>query len=215
MVGLSQARQDDVHAAVCAVETARRPVPASTFRALAEPTLRLVVEEELAAAGRVLVTVRGGYLSGYSDPIAARLAKEGTGVLPRECRAVLTLVLLRGVAIPRADGRVPRGVLWTDGIAVPREELRHSALSDTQIDEAVKILVRADVLQWRSGGLIPGPQFLRLTPAMMRHLFEQLVLLAEPEGAQAEALRRRDAGISWTVPEEGGQNGADDDNDNT
>src|SRR5690242_10338349 len=110
---LAPARRADVLAAVCALEYASAPIPLTSFRALAEPALREVVERLLAAAGRVLLTVGTGYLSGYDDRIADRLAEEGTGVLRLEDRAVLTLVLLFSVAIPRAEGQIPHEASWT------------------------------------------------------------------------------------------------------
>jgi hypothetical protein len=120
---LAPARRADVLAAVCALEYASAPVPLASFRALAEPALREAVEEVLAAAGRVLLTVGTGFLSGYDDRIAARLAEEGAGVLRLDDRAVLTLVLLFCVAIPRAEGRIPHEGSWTQAQPVPRTRL--------------------------------------------------------------------------------------------
>lgn len=73
---LPEQRRAEVRAAVCAVETARLPVPAAYFRALAEVPLRRVVEEVLAASGRELLAVGEGFLSGYDDAVRKRLAAE-------------------------------------------------------------------------------------------------------------------------------------------
>jgi hypothetical protein len=188
---LPHARQTDVLTAVCALESASGPVPATSYRALAEPVLREVVSEMLAAAGRVLVQAGAGYTSGYSDHIAERLAAEGTGTLQPDDRAVLTLVLLFSVAIPRAEGKIPAEASWTHARPVTRERLYGTHLKNSVIDSALQRLRDAAIVRAVKDGLIPGPQFDRLTPAMSAALFEELVLLAEPEGPLADSIRRR------------------------
>jgi hypothetical protein len=189
---LAPARRADVLAAVCALEYASAPVPLTSFRALAEPALREVVEEVLTAAGRVLLTVGAGFLSGYDDRIADRLAGEGTGVLHLEDRAVLTLVLLFSVAIPRAEGQIPHEASWTHARPVLRARLeKDTRIHKSVIDAALTRLQDAGIVRYTNDGLVPGPQFDRLTPAMSALLFEELILLAEPEGALAESIRRR------------------------
>jgi len=189
---LPPARRADVLAAVCALEYASAPVPLASFRALAEPALREAVEEALAAAGRVLLTAGTGFLSGYDDRIAARLAEEGTGVLRLDDRAVLTLVLLFSVAIPRAEGRIPHEGSWTKAQPVPRTRLeKDTRIHKSVIDAALTRLQDAGIVRYTNDGLVPGPQLDRLTPAMSARLFEELVLLAEPEGALAESIHRR------------------------
>jgi len=188
---LPSARRADVLAAVCALEYASGPVPLTSFRALAEPALREVVQELLAAAGRVLVPAGAGFASGYDDQVAARLAEEGAGVLRREDRAVLTLVLLLSVAIPRAEGKIPPEASWTHARPVPRERLADTRLHLTVIGAALTRLQDAGIVRYTNGGLVPGPQFDRLTPAMSARLFEDFVLLAEPEGVLAESIHRR------------------------
>src|ERR1700683_2609896 len=130
---LPPTRRADVLAAVCALECAGGPVPLTAFRALAEPTLREIVQEVLAAAGRVLVQAGTGFVSGYDDRIAERLAEEGTGILRRDDRAVLALVLLFSVAIPRAEGKIPPEASWTHARPVPRERLADTRLYATAI----------------------------------------------------------------------------------
>lgn len=188
---LTQARRVDVLTAVGALESASGPLAASSYRALAEATLREVVIEVLAAAGRVLVAVGTGYTSGYDDQIADRLVEEGSGVLRPDDRAVLTLVLLFSVAIPRAEGKIPAEASWTYARPVPRERLADTRIYKTVIKPAIQRLQDAGIVRTVKGGLVPGPQFDRLTPAMSAALFEELVLLAEPEGTLADSIRRR------------------------
>lgn len=197
---LSPNRRADVVAAVYALERADDPVPSTAFRALAEPVLREVVEQVLAAAGRVLVKAGAGFLSAYDDQIAARLADEGAGVLRREDRAVLTLVLLFSVAIPRAAGKMSSDAPWTRARPVSRERLGDTKLSGTTIRVSLQRLQDAGIVRAVRGGLIPGPQFYRLTPAMSTTLFEEMILLAEPEGALADSIRRRRRARVTAIP---------------
>lgn len=191
---LPAARQAAVLAALAAVETADAPVPRSSFHALSDGTLRATLEDLLAEAGRVLLEVGEGFLSGYDDRVAARLADEGAGVLPPDDRAVLALVLLHTVAIPRARGTIAAGTDWSVAEPVDRERLKDSRLPDKTIDGALRRLRDAGILRpGQRPPIVPGPQFSRLTPAASASLFEELVLLCEPEGALAESIRRRRA----------------------
>lgn len=193
LADLSPARQADVLAALAAVETADAPVPATAFRALQEPSLTATLRRCLAEAGRVLLKVGPGYLSGYDDRIGARLAAEGLGVLPRDDRAVLTLVLLYCVAIPRAKGRLS-GASWTEGEPTTKEELARSQVSRTAIDGAVRRLRDAGLLRYgQRRTILPGPQFARLTSAVSDGLWENLILIAQPRGVMADIIRRRRA----------------------
>lgn len=189
---LPPARQADVLAALAAVETADAPVPMAAFRAFTDATLRPVLEDVLAEAGRVLRETRGGLLSGYDDHVAQQLAEEGIGVLPADDRAVLALVLLHTVAIPRAKGTIPSGSDWSVAEPVEREQLKDSRLPDTVLNPAIRRLRDAAILRpGHRPPLAPGPQFARLTPAASTALFEGLVLLCEPDGALAESIQRR------------------------
>ena len=80
---LPTARQADILAAVCALESAHGPVATTAYRALAEPDLREAVRDLLSAAGRVLVPVGKGYTSGYDDQISARLRVHPEHPVPR------------------------------------------------------------------------------------------------------------------------------------
>jgi hypothetical protein len=191
---LPAARQADVLAALAAVETADTPVPRTAFQALADGALRATLEDLLAQAGRVLLEVGGGFLSGYDDRVAERLVEEGVGVLPPDDRAVLTLVVLHTVAIPRARGTIPADADWSVAEPVERTRLRDSRLPERAIDGALRRLRDAGILRpGQRPPIAPGPQFRRLTPAASASLFEELILLCEPDGALAEAIRRRRA----------------------
>jgi hypothetical protein len=191
LAALPSVRRTDVLSAVCALETATEPLPATSYRALAEADLREVVTGLLAAAGRILIPVGMRYTSGYDDQISDRLATEGVGVLLSGDRAVLTLVLLFSVAIPRAEGKVAPEAPWTGGRPVSRERLRGTKVPNPVIKVAIQRLLDAGIIREVGPGLVPGPQFNRLTPAMSASIFEDLVLLAEPEGILADAIRRR------------------------
>ena len=191
LANLPPTRRADVLSAVCALETATGPLAATAYRALAEADLREVVAGLLAAAGRVLIPVGTRYTSGYDDQISDRLASEGVGVLLPGDRAVLTLVLLFSVAIPRAEGKVAPEASWTGGRPVSRERLRGTKMPNPVIKAATQRLLDAGIIREVGPGLVPGPQFDRLTPAMSTALFEELVLLAEPEGNLADSIRRR------------------------
>lgn len=191
---LSPADQAAVTAAASAVELADVPVAADAFRALADHTLRAVVDEVLAGAGRQLLAVDGGWLSGYDDAVTDRLASEGVGVLAAEDRAVLTLVLLHTVAIPRARGRLD-GDGWTDAEPIELDELAKSrALSKQAIRRSLRRLRSLGVLrQGHRPPIAPGPQLDRLTAERSQRLWEDLMLLCQPDGMMATTIRRRRA----------------------
>jgi hypothetical protein len=204
---LPQQRQAEVLAALCALEADSRPVPAASYRALAEPALREVIREVLATAGRVLVETGAGYTSGYDDGIADRLAEEGIGVLPPDDRAVLALVLLFSVAIPRAEGKLAPEAPWTLGHPVPRARLHGAKVPKGVVKAALQRLQDAGITRNVGDSVRPGPQFDRLTPAMSTTIFEELLLLADPQGPLADAIRRRRASFTPAsaespVPEE-------------
>jgi hypothetical protein len=195
LADLPPARQADVLAALGAVETADAPVPRSAFRALADGTLRATLDDLLEAAGRVLLEVGDAFVSGYDDRVAERLVDQGVGVLPPDDRAVLTLVLLHTVAIPRARGTIPSGTDWSVAEPVEPDRLKDSQLPNRTIDAGLRRLRDASILRpGQRPPIAPGPQFARLTPTASASVFEELVLLCEPDGALAESIRRRRAG---------------------
>ena len=194
LAGLSQALRADVLAAVAAVESADTVVAGDDFAALRDPALRRAVEDVLAASGRTLVEHPAGWLSGYRDDIADRLVAEGLGVLAPKDRAVLALVLLHTVAIPRARGRVTSED-WTDAIPTTVEELeRNRHVTQKDIRASLRRLRTAGILRpGHRSAITPGPQFLRLTAERSNRLSEDLVLLCHPDGMLAHVIRRRRA----------------------
>jgi hypothetical protein len=190
-------RRIDVLAAVRAVEESDHPVPGPTFRALVDETLRASVEQILAYAGRVLLeSATGGgvpgFLSGYDEDVRERLLVHGIGVLPPDDRAVLALVLIHTVAIPRARGLLPAEADWTVAQPVSVETLGKAKIADVAIRNGLRRLRNAKILAFGARRqVVPGPQFRRLSGAVVSSLFEELILLAEPEGLLAESIRRR------------------------
>ena len=189
---LGEADRGDVLAAVAAVDVAEKPVASEHFRALRDPALRRAVSDALALEGRELVEHEHGWLSGYRDDIADRLQDEGLGVLAPVDRAVLTLVLLHSVAIPRARGRLDSDD-WTDAIPTTMDELKkHTLLTAKDIQASARRLRTLGVLHHgNKGALAPGPQFHRLTQQRSGRLSEELVLLCRPTGMLAQVIRRR------------------------
>jgi hypothetical protein len=196
---LSASRRDQVMVAVRAVESASRPLPAALFPALAEASLRHVVEDVLAASGRVLISSASGYISGYDDDTAQRLADEGLGVLSDIDRAVLAFIMIFSVAIPRAEGEFPPDAPWTAGRPVPPDTLfKDSLLQNVNTAPAIRRLRDASLIHRVPGkGFVLGDQFHRLTKRACTLLFEELILLAEPGGSLAESItRHREAATS-------------------
>ncbi|MBG0817244.1 hypothetical protein HS045_24195 [Planomonospora sp. ID82291] len=179
-------------AAFMAVEHAAEPVHEARFPALRDPVLRRALAEMLRRRGRVLVSGRETWTSGYADDVAA-----GAGTALGEAeRAVLVLVLLHSVAIPRAEGLLPADS-WLSPFPAQAEELRrHTLLPIGELEAALRVLRHAGlVTQVKSGeeagGYVPGPQFHRLTPAARRRLQEELILAAGPHTPLAAAVRAR------------------------
>jgi hypothetical protein len=132
------------------------------------------------------------WITGYDDTIADRLSADGLGVLSHSDAAVLTLVLLHSVAIPRARGRITSGD-WTIAEAVSVDTLaRNRHLTKTAISTSVRRLRTAGILRpGQRADIVPGPQFLRLSPHRLATIWEGLLLLCRPEGRTAEMIRRR------------------------
>ncbi|MEO3800753.1 hypothetical protein [Nonomuraea sp. B1E8] len=111
-------------------------------------------------------------------------------------RAVLTLVLVHSVAIPRAEGLLPEDS-WLSPHPTPVDELRrHTQLPIGELEAALRALRHAGLLGQvkageEAGGYVPGPQFHRLTPAARRRLQEELILAAGPSTPLAAAVRAR------------------------
>ncbi len=129
-MGAQLAVEDEaaVRDAIAALEVAEGVVPAAAFPALQDPALRSAVTHRLGACGRVLISVGPGWVSGYDDEVADTLGELGIGLLSPTDRAVLALVLLRTVAIPRARGELSGNAWVTPDGARPTTvaELNHN-----------------------------------------------------------------------------------------
>ncbi|MEU6726218.1 hypothetical protein ABZ917_21175 [Nonomuraea wenchangensis] len=207
-------RRAELVAAYMVVEHAAEPVQEVRFAALRDPALRHTLSEMLARRGRVLVQHRDRWISGYDDACAAVPAPSGRdapaaatppsggegsaggGRLGVAERAVLTLVLVHSVAIPRAEGLLPEDS-WLSPHPTPADELRrHTQLPIGELEAALRALRHAGLLAQvkageEAGGYVPGPQFHRLTPAARRRLQEELILAAGPNTPLAAAVRAR------------------------
>lgn len=111
---LSERHRDEVLAAFAAVEHSPEPVPEAQLLALRDATLRRSLDDLLHRVGRTLIPVETAWTSGYRDEVAAELAQAGWHSLPATDRAVLVLVLIHSVAIPRSRGLM-QGDGWTSG----------------------------------------------------------------------------------------------------
>jgi len=198
---LSDKQRDALVAAWAALEYGSEPVSEVTLPALRDAALRHLLDQMLRQTGRILVRA-GAYLwtSGYRDDVAAELVANGWGVLPPLERAVLTLVLIHSVAIPRAEGHLA-GDDWQS--PHPTTPTRLRKLSQVHGQRRL-----SDALQWlRAAGLVrvvrgadpemagasyvPGPALRRLTPAARQRLQEDLILAVGPDTVIATAITVR------------------------
>ncbi|WP_378064105.1 hypothetical protein [Actinomadura yumaensis] len=193
-------RRAELVAAYMAVEYAAEPVPEVRFPALREPALRRTVEKMLGLSGRTLVRSDQAWISGYRDDVAAELAADPQCVPPVEDRAVLVLVLIHSVAIPRAAGLLSNDS-WLSPYPTPVDELRRrTQLPIGELESALRRLRMAGLVAQmkaggdEAGGFVPGPQFHRLTDAARRRLQEELILAAGPDSPLAAAIRARRRG---------------------
>ncbi|MEO3860668.1 hypothetical protein [Acrocarpospora sp. B8E8] len=187
-------RRAELVAAFMVVEQVAEPVHEARFAALRDPALRRTLADMLSRRGRTLIQRRDTWISGYQDGIAS-----GDGQLSEGERAVLTLVLIHSVAIPRSEGLLSEDT-WLSPYPVPVEELRKRTLLPIgELDAALRTLRHAGLLTQIksadeiSGGYVPGPQFHRLTQAARARLQEELILAAGPHTPLAIAIRSRRA----------------------
>ncbi|MFN8077675.1 MAG: hypothetical protein U0Q15_19955 [Kineosporiaceae bacterium] len=212
---LAERQRDEVLAAVAAVEHSPQPVHEAALLALRDATLRRHVSAALKRVGRTLVPVPPNrWTSGYRDDVVAELtsAPDPWQPMPAIDRAVLVLVLIHSVAIPRSLGALD-GDAWTSAHPTPLEEIaRYAQLPRGQVRAALARLRAAGLVQpamersvpaGKPGGwagsaasaqgtsYLPGPQLHRLTPAARRRLQEELILAAGPDTPLAAAIRAR------------------------
>jgi hypothetical protein len=183
-----------VRAAVTALEIAQGPVAGSDLPALRDPAVRRAAGVALANCGRALIaTHRGDWTTGYLDVIAGTLADEGIGTLSAKERAVLALILLRTVAIPRAQGNhLDDGWVGSDHPVTLEMLGTNRHLTQAAISGAVRGLRAAGYVTTASaGGYVPGPALARLSVAARQSLWEDLVILGRPDGYMANRIRDR------------------------
>jgi hypothetical protein len=211
LAAVPERHRDEVLAAFAALEHGSAPVHESQALALRDATLRSSVQRLLHEHGRTLVPV-GAHLwtTGYRDDVAAELTAQGWHPLPVMDRAVLAMILIHSVAIPRSQGRLDRDT-WASAHPTPVEELnRFSQLPRSQVRAALARLRAAGLVQLvperghgpgQGAAYLPGPQLQRLTPTARRRLQEDLVLAAGPDTPLAAAIRARRS----RSPESGGR----------
>ncbi|MGW6278787.1 hypothetical protein [Kribbella sp. NPDC055071] len=204
---LGDRARDEALAAFSAVQYAAHPVAEVQLAGLRDVTLRRHVQKMLKLIGRTLVHVDGTHwTAGYDDDIAASLTAQGWQPLSVIDRAVLVLVLIHSVAIPRSEG-ILTGDSWKSARPTTVDELRTTRISGEERRLALQRLRAAGLIQLsgdHSGGpsYIPGPQLQRLTPAARRRLQDQLILAAAPASPIAEAIRARNGTPSPDVTNE-------------
>jgi hypothetical protein len=195
---LTDRQREHVEAAYALLEYGREPVHLRELSALADPAGRERLEHLLRRTGRVLVRVDATrFTSGYDDTVAAELTGGGWQPLTAVERAVLVLVLVYSVAIPRSEERLAPDV-WTSPYPTAETDvLRASKLPAVAAKAALSRLVACGLLARvrdrgdTDGGYVPGPQLLRLTPAARERLQDQLILAAAPNHPLAAAIRER------------------------
>lgn len=198
LADLGDRSRDEVLAAFSAVQYAAHPVAEAQLAGLRDVTLRRLVQKLLKLIGRTLVQVDGTHwTSGYADDVAEALSAQGWQPLSVVDRAVLVLVLVHSVAVPRSEG-VLTGDSWRSARPTTVDELRTARISGEDRRLALQRLRAAGLVQLstdHSGGpsYVPGPQLQRLTPAARRRLQDQLILAAAPAGPIAAAIRARTA----------------------
>ncbi|WP_327042839.1 hypothetical protein OG400_12540 [Micromonospora ureilytica] len=184
---------DSIRKIVCALETAEGPIRRIDLPMLADPAIRAAVETTLARCGRTLISLgTHSWITGYPSAIAATLARDHYGTLQPMERAVLALVLLHTVAIPRARG-AHLDDTWTSSQPVPIETLiANRRIKRNAATTALRGLRRAGfVITAKAGGYLPGPAMLRLTSTQRNLLWEDLIMLGRPNGYMARRIREQ------------------------
>jgi DNA-binding transcriptional ArsR family regulator len=210
LADLTDRHRDEVLAAFAALEHGAHPVPEPQLLALRDATLRSALQRLLHELGRTLVQpAPHEWTTGYRDDVAAAVIRDGGQPLPVADRAVLTLILIHSVAIPRSQGALDRDS-WASTHPTPAEELqRHSQLPRTEVRAALARLRAAGLVQLvpergrgpgQGAAYLPGPQLARLTPAARRRLQEDLVLAAAPDTPLAAAVRARRPAVRAADP---------------
>lgn len=195
---LNDRHREQVEAAFALLEHSSEPVHRQFLPALEDATSRACLQRLLKRVGRTLVEVEPGlrYTSGFDDITAADLAAAGWQPMREMDRAVLTVVLVNSVAIPRSEEQLHTDTWSSPHPTAVAEILRNTKLPPTEARAALARLTAAGLVKLArggegDGGYVPGPQLLRLTPAARERLQEQLILAAAPDHPLASAIRER------------------------
>lgn len=200
---LTDKDREHVAVALAAVEYSIDPVGEAEIPGLRDPILRRCLDGLLRLRGRTLIQVdQFTWTSGYRDDVMEHLLAEGWQSLPDLDRAVLALVLIHSVAIPRAEGALTSDS-WMSPVPAPMDELRRrSQVPVGQLQSSLARLRAAGLVKQAQAknhlgsgqtvtGYVPGPQFHRLTPAARQRLQDAFILAAAPDSPLASIIRSR------------------------
>ncbi|MDX8035868.1 hypothetical protein SK803_37200 [Lentzea sp. BCCO 10_0856] len=175
---------------VRALEAADAPLRPRDWPALEDPHIRELVGGHLKGLGRQLVAVTHGdggpiegWLSGWSDEVAAELAGDETDLVADDF-AVLALIYLHSEVLVRILGEdVPPVLEQLDQHTGPdgRDTVRGQRLT--------KSLRRLRAHQLITNQNKLGPALMRLTPTQSRILEGNLVLLLRPDSLWARDIK--------------------------
>ncbi|MEU8661776.1 hypothetical protein [Actinoplanes philippinensis] len=195
---LTDRQREQVEAAYALLENSRDPVHRQDLPALQDPTSRQGLDQLLRHTGRTLVAVDDvRFTSGYDDTVTAELTADGWQPLTAIERAVLVLVLVHSVAIPRSEEQLGADTWTSEFPTTEADVLRDGKVPSGAGRAALSRLVGCGLLARRrdrsggDGGYVPGAQLLRLTPAARTRLQDQLILAAAPDHPLAAAVRER------------------------
>jgi hypothetical protein len=190
---LGDRQRAEVLAAFSAVRLSADPVIEAGLPGLRDISLRRVVDRLLAHIGRTLVkTGPGRWTAGYADEVVDELEAEGWQPLDEIDRALLVIVLVHSVAIPRSQGRIV-GDSWLSQYPTSMAELNSTLIGRGDRKAAFRRLRAAGLVKLapKGAGYLPGPQLQRLTPRARRRLEEELVIAAAPDSLLATVIRDR------------------------
>lgn len=199
---LPDRQRELVEAAYALLEHGSVPVHRQLLPALRDATSRERLEELLRRTGRTLVAVDALHVtSGFDDAVRTELAETGWQPLSLADRAVLVLVLVHSVAIPRSEEQIAPDSWDSPYPTTSQDVTRDSKVPVGEVRAALGRLTACGLLRRvrggdHDGGYVPGPQLSRLTPAAREQLQDQLILAAAPDHPLAAAIRerRRDRG---------------------
>jgi hypothetical protein len=184
------ADENNIVAAVRALEAANEPLRPREYPALADAQLREQVTLLLRGLGRQLlpvmdesITTVEGYLSTWSDDAAKELARDPNGLRENDL-ALLTLIYLHSEVLGRILGEEVRPVaeqLDAHEGRTGRDAIQGDSRKESRAQLRARQLVTVDNKM--------GTAFRRLTSAQRQRLDENLVLLLRPDSVWAQSIR--------------------------